>query len=625
MEIILFSTKPNGNFRAFNLTPWRTLKIMMTPQQKANEQSDLLSVNKNWKDLPRSEKDKVAAAAEDGYERDRLTVVDRGTRSVPLFVMLSVTVSTWFDRQTPATEEASTGPSAQPHDDASANIVRDSPSLVDAKTGADIDKTNSRGDNEILQIGEEQREDVDNQVNLEEKTVELDQGQARSDPDVSSNGNVDTEVKSMVTVLIRQASSFDPSLSTPVIDLSPPCAKHFRLIDAHVEVERSYKDGDGVILFRQRQVFPKGEEDEVFGMQIPKELIMNNIRNAPYYNAYLEMVAKHDQKTAAEEGGKKKSATKADKSKKPATVKQLKPKIVKEKSSKLAPASKHKVTQEKPANPSLAKHPKWGKVQKIRKGKSSLQLIDELNLNLNLNPNIKAQGQAYVGGVAIREPIAKATRPLPVTPATKEASTGPSAQPQDNTSANIVRDSPSLVDAKIGADIDKTNSGGDTEILQIEDVSSNGNVDTEVKSMGTILIHQASSFDPPLSKPVIDLSPPKLVSTPTVFTATTTTTTTTLPLPPPLQQQSTTDSELAARVTTLKKKFSDFEQKSKTLDNTTQNLRSRVFTLELQDLPHKINQTVNDVVKEAVHVAFQALLQDRFRELPEADMKEILH
>ncbi|GJT36014.1 hypothetical protein Tco_0926433 [Tanacetum coccineum] len=158
-----------------------------------------------------------------------------------------------------------------------------------------------------------------------------------------------------------------------------------------------------------------------------------------------------------------------------------------------------------------------------------------------------------------------------------------------------------------------------------EDVSSNGNVDTEVKSMVTVPIHQASSSAPLLSTPVIDLSPPKLVSTLTVFTATTTTTTTTLPLPPPPQQQSTTDSELAARVTTLEKKFFDFEQKSKTLDNTTQNLRSRVFTLELRDVPHKINQTVNDVLKEAVHVAFQASLQDRFRELPEADIKEILH
>ncbi|GJR48572.1 retrovirus-related pol polyprotein from transposon TNT 1-94 [Tanacetum coccineum] len=55
---------------------------------------------------------------------------------------------------------------------------------------------------------------------------------------------------------------------------------------------------------------PKGEK-EVFGMQIPKELTMDNIRNAPYYNAYLEMVAKHDHKITAEEGGKKKSASKA--------------------------------------------------------------------------------------------------------------------------------------------------------------------------------------------------------------------------------------------------------------------------------------------------------------------------
>ncbi|GJZ81374.1 hypothetical protein Tco_0646368 [Tanacetum coccineum] len=47
---------------------------------------------------------------------------------------------------------------------------------------------------------------------------------------------------------------------------------------------------------------PKGKDDEVFGMPIPNELITNNIRNAPYYNAYLEMVAKHDQKIAAEKG-----------------------------------------------------------------------------------------------------------------------------------------------------------------------------------------------------------------------------------------------------------------------------------------------------------------------------------
>ncbi|GKE59731.1 hypothetical protein Tco_1510098 [Tanacetum coccineum] len=123
------------------------------------------------------------------------------------------------------------------------------------------------------------------------------------------------------------------------------------------------------------------------------------------------------------------------------------------------------------------------------------------------------------------------------------------------------------------------------------------NVEAEEVSMITVPIYQASSSVLPLSTPVIDLSSPsKPVSSTTqapIFTATTTTTTTTLPLRPHPQQQSTTDSE--------------------------------VFTLELRDLPHKINQTVNEVVKEVVHVALQAPLRDRFRELPKADMKEILH
>nr|GEY87350.1 hypothetical protein [Tanacetum cinerariifolium] len=82
---------------------------------------------------------------------------------------------------------------------------------------------------------------------------------------------------------------------------------------------------------------------------------------------------------------------------------------------------------------------------------------------------------------------------------------------------------------------------------------------------------------------------------------------------------------LAAHVTTLEKKFADFEQKSQTLANATQNLRSRVFTLKLWDMPHKINQTINEVSKEAIHIAFQVPLRDHFREQPEANMKESLH
>ncbi|GKE17036.1 hypothetical protein Tco_1424613 [Tanacetum coccineum] len=125
---------------------------------------------------------------------------------------------------------------------------------------------------------------------------------------------------------------------------------------------------------------PKGEEDEVFGMPISSELISNNIRNALYYNAYLEMVAKHDQKVAAEKEGKKKTAS----------TKQPKSKFATKTSSKPTLASKPKPPKKNPSKPSTAKPPKLkpakatplqkagkGKVEKVRNVKSSFQLVDE--------------------------------------------------------------------------------------------------------------------------------------------------------------------------------------------------------------------------------------------------------
>ncbi|GKC32040.1 hypothetical protein Tco_1039334, partial [Tanacetum coccineum] len=116
--------------------------------------------------------------------------------------------------------------------------------------------------------------------------------------------------------------------------------------------------------------------------------------------------------------------------------------------------------------------------------------------------------------------------------------------------------------------------------------------------------------------PVIDLSPPKPASSTTqapIFTATTTNTPTTLP--PPSQQQSTTKLELAERVIALEKKLSYLEQINKNLDNTTRNLGSRVYTLELRDLPHKIDELVYENVKEAVQIALQVPLRELFKDL----------
>ncbi|GJS35910.1 hypothetical protein Tco_0534292 [Tanacetum coccineum] len=70
-------------------------------------------------------------------------------------------------------------------DDTSTNIVSDTPSPIDAKTGADTEKTYSEAATEILDVSEEQGEDVSNTVALEEKTAKMDEGQAGSNPVLS--------------------------------------------------------------------------------------------------------------------------------------------------------------------------------------------------------------------------------------------------------------------------------------------------------------------------------------------------------------------------------------------------------------------------------------------------------
>ncbi|GKE92157.1 hypothetical protein Tco_1573252, partial [Tanacetum coccineum] len=105
-----------------------------------------------------------------------------------------------------------------------------------------------------------------------------------------------------------------------------------------------------------------------------------------------------------------------------------------------------------------------------------------------------------------------------------------------------------------------------------------------------------------MTSPVIDLvsvpdSPTvhRTLPTTTAATATTTTTTilTTIPLPPQPQQVSS-DS------------------------NLTQ-------LLENQDIPNQVSKDVDEIVMGAVDWAMHAPLRERFRDMPEADMKEILH
>ncbi|GJZ83138.1 hypothetical protein Tco_0648311 [Tanacetum coccineum] len=322
---------------------------------------------------------------------------------------------------------------------------------------------------------------------------------------------------------------------------------------------------------------------------------------------------------------KKKKAMKAGKSTHPAPAKQPKP--MKNKTSKPTP------------------------LKKIRKGKRSDHLVDEAykepqpayelqveddeyNLQRGFIRKLP-EGEGKGKGIVIDEQAAQSLLDLHKlkkqsikdqyifqrqTLVTQDASTRPSTQPQDDISAKVVHDTSSPVDSTNDVDIvaymGQSNSKNDTEILNVkeerrkevsnmvaleeraveldegqagsdpEEEPGKANVETGVESMVTVPIHQASSSVHPLYTPIINLSPPKLV----------------LPL-----------------------RSVDFDQKNKLQDKETQALASRVYKLKHHDLYSKIDKQVNEVVKEVIHNALQAPLHERFRDLSEFQMKEIIH
>nr|GFB15482.1 hypothetical protein [Tanacetum cinerariifolium] len=100
------------------------------------------------------------------------------------------------------------------------------------------------------------------------------------------------------------------------------------------------------------------------------------------------------------------------------------------------------------------------------------------------------------------------------------------------------------------------------------------------------------------------------------FKATTTDTTTTLP--PQAQQQSIAEAMMVKRIGELEHIMTNLIQLNKDMEERLDKHGARLHALEQLDIPQQVSKAVSEVVT-------QAPLQNRFRDLPEADMKEILH
>nr|GEW59194.1 hypothetical protein [Tanacetum cinerariifolium] len=157
------------------------------------------------------------------------------------------------------------------------------------------------------------------------------------------------------------------------------------------------------------------------------------------------------------------------------------------------------------------------------------------------------------------------------------------------------------------------------------------NAETKVELMVNVLIQQATSLISisPMTSPIIDLSlrpvSPK-VHQQFKATKTDTTTTTTTNVPPPqAQQQSTTEAMMVKHIGELEHILADLIQVNKNMEERLDKHGARLYTLEQLDIPQQVSIAVSEVVMDAVDWAMQAPLRNRFRDLPDADMKEILH
>ncbi|GKE25108.1 hypothetical protein Tco_1436620, partial [Tanacetum coccineum] len=108
----------------------------------------------------------------------------------------------------------------------------------------------------------------------------------------------------------------------------------------------------------------------------------------------------------------------------------------------------------------------------------------------------------------------------------------------------------------------------------------------------------------------------------TATTTTTTTILTTIPLPPQTQQVSS-DSILLNHLGELKQHIADLVDANQALEERLDKHGSRLYKLENQDIPN--SKVVDEIVMDVVDWAMHAPLRERFRDLPEVNMKEILH
>ncbi|GJW70753.1 retrovirus-related pol polyprotein from transposon TNT 1-94 [Tanacetum coccineum] len=241
--------------------------------------------------------------------------------------------------------------------------------------------------------------------------------------------------------------------------------------------------GDDYIVGNLKFV-PKGDSVEVFGMAIPDLLITEAIQQSSYYPKYMKMVAENTKKTPQESASMQPATSVLlTKKAKRQPVKQSKP--AHSPTKKPSKPQQESIPHEEGNDPDLELAKKLSLETPQEKGEGEGDDADlERAIKLSLDPAFLPQGRAPVGGVTIRDPVSETTSKLhevvgkgkavvteeqvahslidlskkkrttdqfilvrrDQTP--PDSTTGPSSQPEDDTSEKVIHESSSTSDSE---------------------------------------------------------------------------------------------------------------------------------------------------------------------------------
>nr|GEX34024.1 hypothetical protein [Tanacetum cinerariifolium] len=411
----------------------------------------------------------------------------------------------------------------------------------------------------------------------------------------------------------------------------------------------------------------KGTKREVFGMPIPNELITTDIRGEQYCKEYLEKVAKHQRYLAGEEKSdpdssapKPVKATKKSKPSVPKAAPVIKPAATKASEStssqqpkpKPAPAKtqekKRKLVTETSDEPSPAKSSKLGKREPTFND-------EEADMQRAVEESLKSVHDAHRGPLPSLifkkpnsgkfQPLLERRTPAPTEPL--EHAESPSIYVQLGlTDSDTKSDEERSLVVRIGAQDEgraRPNPGAtDVSTQQNPEKIDEGftataypNVQENLKltveehlilkepssSTGTLssLQHLAKDFS--FGDQFFNDKPSKAENE-----KTTAKTEAESMVSVTIQQDTSAIPPMTTpRICELKQIMENLIQDNKYLEERLDSHGSRLYTLENLDIPQHVSKVVDEIVTDAVVWAIQASLQNRFRDLPEADMKEILY